>query len=67
MDDLVTFRALPTPSLSDLNPFLFLNPHGPQVYPPTNGGLPFCPHTRKGCETMTFVFDGAVATRDSTG
>ena len=58
MDDLVTFRALPTPSLPDLNPFLFLNHHGPQVYPPHNGGLPFGPHPHKGFETLTFVFDG---------
>ena len=38
MSDLVTFRALPTGSLPSLNPFLFLNHHGPQVYPPNNGG-----------------------------
>ena len=67
MDDLVTFRALPTPSLPDLNPFLFLNHHGPQVYPPHNGGLPFGPHPHKGFETLTFVFDGEVAHSDSTG
>lgn len=67
MDDLVTFRALPTPSLPDLNPFLFLNHHGPQVYPPHNSGLPFGPHPHKGFETLTFVFDGEVAHSDSTG
>ncbi len=61
MADLVTFRALPTGSLPQLNPFLFLNHHGPQVYPPHNGGLPFGPHPHKGFETLTFVFDGEVA------
>jgi len=67
MADLETFRALPTTSLPDLNPFLFLNHHGPQVYPPHNGGLPFGPHPHKGFETLTFVFDGEVAHSDSTG
>ena len=67
MADLVTFRALPTGSLPSLNPFLFLNHHGPQVYPPNNGGLPFGPHPHKGFETLTFVFDGQVAHSDSTG
>jgi redox-sensitive bicupin YhaK (pirin superfamily) len=67
MADLVTFRALPTGSLPELNPFLFLNHHGPQVYPPQNGGLPFGPHPHKGFETLTFVFDGEVAHSDSTG
>ena len=67
MADLVTFRALPTGSLPSLNPFLFLNHHGPQVYPPDNGGLPFGPHPHKGFETLTFVFDGQVAHSDSTG
>ena len=67
MADLVTFRALPTGSLPALDPFLFLNHHGPQVYPPNNGGLPFGPHPHKGFETLTFVFDGEVAHGDSTG
>ncbi|MDA0904245.1 MAG: pirin family protein [Bacteroidetes bacterium] len=67
MADLVTFRALPTGSLPELNPFLFLNHHGPQVYPPNNSGLPFGPHPHKGFETLTFVFDGEVAHSDSTG
>ena len=67
MADLVTFRALPTGSLPALDPFLFLNHHGPQVYPPNNGGLPFGPHPHKGFETLTFVFDGEVAHSDSTG
>ena len=45
---LVTFRALRTGSLAALTPFLFLNHHGPQVYPPNNGGLPFGLHPHKG-------------------
>ena len=41
--NLVTYRALPTDSVEYLDPFLFLNHHGPQVYPPHNPGLPFGP------------------------
>jgi hypothetical protein len=32
--DLVTRRPLPGPAIPQLDPFLFLNHHGPQVYPP---------------------------------
>ena len=31
--DLVTRRPLPGPQLEQLDPFLFLNHHGPQTYP----------------------------------
>jgi len=65
--DLQTFRAFPTQEVPNVNPFLFLNHHGFQVYPPNNNGLPFGPHPHKGFETLTFVFDGEVAHTDSTG
>lgn len=65
--DLLTQRAFPTGALSDLNPFLFLNHHGPQTYPPGNAGLPFGPHPHKGFETLTFIEEGPLAHRDSTG
>ena len=42
--DLVTRRPLPGPKVGQVDPFLFLNHHGPQVYPPHNRGLPFGPH-----------------------
>lgn len=42
--DLVTRRPLPNPRLAGLDPFLFLNHHEPQTYPPNNHGLPFGPH-----------------------
>ena len=64
---LSTQRAFPTGALPDLNPFLFLNHHGPQTYPPGNGGLPFGPHPHKGFETLTFIEEGLLAHRDSTG
>jgi redox-sensitive bicupin YhaK (pirin superfamily) len=65
--DLVTYRALPTRSVRHIDPFLFLNHHGPQVYPPNNHGLPFGPHPHRGFETVTFVIDGDIFHRDSGG
>lgn len=41
--DLRTQRPLPNARLDQIDPFLFLNHHGPQVYPPDNRGLPFGP------------------------
>ncbi|MFN3388664.1 MAG: pirin family protein [Allosphingosinicella sp.] len=65
--DLVTRRPLPGPALAHLDPFLFLNHHGPQTYPPGNAGLPFGPHPHRGFETVTFILEGALSHRDSGG
>jgi quercetin 2,3-dioxygenase len=65
--DLVTFRALPTQSLDQLDPFIFLNHHGPQRYKPGNRGLPFGPHPHRGMETVTFILEGDILHKDSTG
>ncbi|WP_163711657.1 pirin family protein [Mangrovibacterium lignilyticum] len=65
--DLVTYRVIPTSSISYLDPFLFLNHHGPQVYQPNNNGLPFGPHPHRGMETVTFILDGDIAHYDSDG
>jgi redox-sensitive bicupin YhaK (pirin superfamily) len=65
--DLVTRRPLPGPGLEQIDPFLFLNHHGPQTYPPHNRGLPFGPHPHRGFETVTFILDGELAHRDSGG
>jgi len=65
--DLTTDRVIPTPSIEYLDPFLFLNHHGPQVYPPHNNGLPFGPHPHRGMETVTFILDGDIAHYDSDG
>ncbi|MES2855327.1 MAG: pirin family protein [Bdellovibrionota bacterium] len=67
ISDLVTRRALPTNSVGHLDPFLFLNHHGPQTYPPDNDGLPFGPHPHRGFETVTFILGGDIAHRDSGG
>ena len=65
--DLVTFRALPTESVEHIDPFLFLNHHGPQVYRPHNNGLPFGPHPHRGFETVTFILEGDILHKDSGG
>ncbi|MGY0551679.1 pirin family protein [Vreelandella sp. 2A-K22] len=63
--DLVTRRPLPGPQLEQLDPFLFLNHHGPQTYPANNQGLPFGPHPHRGFETVTFILEGSLAHADS--
>jgi len=65
--DLVTRRPLPGPGLQQVDPFLFLNHHGPQVYPPNNRGLPFGPHPHRGFETVTFILQGELTHQDSGG
>lgn len=69
IEDLITYRALPTRSvdMTRLEPFIFLNHHGPQVYPPDNRGLPFGPHPHKGFETVTFIIDGDILHKDTEG
>jgi hypothetical protein len=65
--DLVTRRPLPNPRLPQLDPFLFLNHHGPQTYQPNNRGLPFGPHPHRGFETVTFILEGSLAHADTGG
>jgi redox-sensitive bicupin YhaK (pirin superfamily) len=65
--DLTTYRALPTNSVEYIDPFLFLNHHGPQVYRPNNRGLPFGPHPHRGFETVTFILKGDILHKDSSG
>jgi quercetin 2,3-dioxygenase len=65
--DLVTRRPVPGPKVGQVDPFLFLNHHGPQIYPPNNRGLPFGPHPHRGFETVTFILEGELMHRDSGG
>lgn len=67
--DLITYKAMPTKSVAidQLDPFLFLNHHGPQTYPENNNGLPFGPHPHKGFETVTFILDGSLVHSDNSG
>src|SRR3954471_5039129 len=64
--DLITYRAMPTNTVSMnlLDPFIFLNHHGFQQYPPHNNGLPFGPHPHRGFETATFILEGNLVHRD---
>ncbi len=67
--DLETYRALPTQavSMNQLDPFIFLNHHGWQEYSPNNSGLPFGPHPHRGFETVTFILEGDLVHKDSSG
>ena len=65
--DLRTRRPLPGDAIDMIDPFLFLNHHGPQVYPPGNRGLPFGPHPHRGFETVTFIVDGSLTHEDTGG
>jgi len=65
--ELHTWRPLPNDEIEQIDPFLFLNHHGPQVYPPGNRGLPFGPHPHRGFETVTFIVEGSLTHRDSGG
>jgi len=65
--DLITRRPLPNGQVDQIDPFLFLNHHGPQVYPPDNRGLPFGPHPHRGFETVTFILEGSLLHRDTGG
>ena len=65
--DLITQRPLPGRLVEQIDPFLFLNHHGPQTYPPHNRGLPFGPHPHRGFETVTFILEGSLAHRDNAG
>jgi len=65
--DLVTYCPLPSESLDQIDPFLLLNHHGPQIYPPDNNGLPFGPHPHRGMETVTFIIEGDIMHKDSSG
>ena len=65
--DLITYRAMPTPTMAmnRIDPFIFLNHHGWQQYPPGNHGLPFGPHPHRGFETVTFILEGDLVHKDS--
>jgi len=65
--ELHTWRPLPNDEIQQIDPFLFLNHHGPQIYPPRNRGLPFGPHPHRGFETVTFIVEGSLTHRDTGG
>ncbi|RPH32468.1 pirin family protein [bacterium] len=65
--DLLTYSPLPSENLSQIDPFLFLNHHGPQHYGAHNKGLPFGPHPHRGMETVTFILEGDILHEDTSG
>lgn len=65
--DLVTYSPMPTRTLQQIDPFIFLNHHGLQTYPERNQGLPFGPHPHRGMETVTFILEGDIMHKDSSG
>ena len=62
IEDLVTRRSLPNEEIEQIDPFLFVNHHGPRTYLPGNRGLPFGPHPHRGFETVTFLVEGRSST-----
>jgi redox-sensitive bicupin YhaK (pirin superfamily) len=64
---LSTVSPLPSSEIEQVDPFIFLNHHGPQVFQANNTGLPFGPHPHRGIETVTFVIDGELLHQDTTG
>lgn len=67
IENLITYQALPNPYLENIDPFLLLNHHGPQVYEPKNRGLPFGPHPHRGFQTLTFILKGELVHQDNAG
>jgi quercetin 2,3-dioxygenase len=65
--DLITYSPLPSRTIDQIDPFIFLNHHGYQEYPPNNSGLPFGPHPHRGMETVTFIIEGDIMHKDSAG
>ncbi|TKB69300.1 MAG: pirin family protein [Nitrospira sp.] len=50
-----------------LSPFLLLDYMGPEVFSPTDRRLGVGEHPHRGFETVTIMYQGSVAHRDSTG
>jgi hypothetical protein len=50
-----------------LSPFLLLDYMGPEYFPPTDRRLGVGEHPHRGFETVTIMYQGKVAHRDSTG
>src|SRR3954463_14436808 len=65
--NLITYSVLPAMKVDQIDPFLFLNHHGYQQYAVNNSGLPFGPHPHRGMETVTFILEGDILHKDSTG
>lgn len=58
---------MPTQHVEWLDPFLFINHHGPDIFRPGNRGLPFGPHPHRGFETLTYILKGELVHQDTSG
>ena len=59
-------RALPTAKRRMVGPFIFMDQMGPGELP-VGEGLDVRPHPHIGLATVTYLFDGEIVHRDSTG
>ncbi|GJL69759.1 MAG: quercetin 2,3-dioxygenase [Nitrospirales bacterium] len=61
-------NIFPSQNLTEeISPFLLLDYAGPESFPPTNQRLGVGEHPHRGFETVTIVYQGKVAHRDSAG
>lgn len=65
-DGFMVARILPYASRRMVGPFIFLDQMGPAVHAPGRG-LDVRPHPHIGLSTVTYLFEGAIHHRDSTG
>lgn len=63
----VFYQPLPVPGLDSVDPFLLLHHWGPNTYNSGEDVMNFDAHPHCGFEPVTFVFEGEVFHRDSTG
>jgi redox-sensitive bicupin YhaK (pirin superfamily) len=59
-------RAVPHVQARSIGPFVFVDHMGPAVFEP-GSGVDVRPHPHIGLATVTYLFDGAMMHRDSTG
>ncbi len=59
-------RALPQPACRHVGPFIFLDEMGPAEFAPGKG-IDVRPHPHIGLATITYLFDGELTHRDTTG
>ncbi len=65
-DGFTVQRALPTPALRSVGPFVFVDHFGPVRFAPGQG-LDVRPHPHVGLATVTYLFEGEITHRDSLG
>ncbi|UOQ52561.1 pirin family protein [Hymenobacter cellulosivorans] len=58
---------MPGPRIRQLSPYLLLDHTGPMPVAPTEQPLGTPPHPHRGFETVTVVYEGALAHRDTAG